>query len=158
MKRLRGRHMGENQAYHFWVVVETYHLQEKIGYFTLDNASNNDTAMLCIQTYLQNSGIPFYAVTRRLRCFGHVINLVVKAFLWGEDPEAFEIEVTNCQAHEKEQEELLAWHKKGPCGKLHNLLVYITGSPQRRDRFEEKVKQLYPNTSLLTLIRGNETQ
>lgn len=36
--------------------------------------------------------------------------------------------------------------------------MYITRSLQRRDRFEEKVKQLYPNTSLLTLIRGNETR
>ena len=158
MKRFRGRHTGENQARHFWDVVETYHLQEKIGYFTLDNASNNDTTMKCIQTYLQNCGILFDPVTRRLRCFGHVINLVVKAFLWGEDPEAFEIEVTNYQALEKEQEELLAWRKKGPCGKLHNLLVYITRSPQRRDRFEEKVKQLHPHSSLLTLICGNETR
>ena len=63
MKRLRGRHTGENQAYHFWEVVETYQLHEKIGYFTLDNVSNNDTAMRCIQTYLQNSGIPFNPVT-----------------------------------------------------------------------------------------------
>jgi len=65
--------------------------------------------MRCIQTYLQNSGIPFDPIARRLRCFGHVINLVVKAFLWGEDPEAFEIEITNYQSLEKEQEELLAW-------------------------------------------------
>ena len=158
MKRFRGRHTGENIARHFWDVVETYHLQEKIGYFTLDNARNNDTAMRCIQTYLPNSGISFDPVTRRLRCFGHVINLVVKAFLWGEDPEAFEIDITNYQALEKEQEELLAWRKKGPCGKLHNLLVYITRSPQRRDHFEEKVKQLHPQSSLLTLIRGNDTR
>ena len=114
--------------------------------------------MKCIQTYLQNCGIPFDPVTRRLRCFGHVINLVVKVFLSGEDPEAFEIEITNYQALEKEQEELLAWRKKGPCGKLHNLLVYITRSPQRRDRFEEKVKQLHPHSSILTLIRGKETR
>ena len=135
MKRFRGRHTGENQARHFWEVVETYNLQDKIGHFTLDNASNNNTAMRCIQTYLRNHSpeIPFNPVTRRLRCFGHVINLVVKAFLWREDPEAFEIEVTNYQTLEKEQEELLAWRKKGPCGKLHNLLVYVTRSPQRRD-------------------------
>ena len=158
MKRFKGRHTGENQAQHFWEVVETYHLHEKIGYFTLDNASNNDTAMRCIQSYLQNSRISFDPLARRLRCFGHVINLVVKAFLWGDDPEAFEIEVSNYQTLEKEQEELLAWRKKGPCGKLHNLIVYITRTPQHRDRFEEKVKQLYPDSSVATLIRGNETR
>jgi len=63
MKRFRGRHTGENQAYHFWEVVEVYNLQGKIGYFTLDNASNNDTAMRCIQTHLEDSGIPFNPVT-----------------------------------------------------------------------------------------------
>jgi len=157
MKHFRSRHTGENQARHFWDVVETYHLQEKIAYFTLDNASNNDTAMKCIQTYLQNCGIPFDPVTRRLRCFGHVINLVVKAVLQGEDPEAFEIEKTNYQALGKEKKELLAKCKKSLCGKLHNLLVYINWSPQRRDRFEENVKQLHPHSSLLRLIRGNET-
>ena len=89
-------------------MVETYHLQEKIGYFAQDNARNNDTAMRCILIYLQNSGISSDPVTRRLNCFGHVINLVVNAFLWGKDPEAFEIEISNYQALEKEQEELLA--------------------------------------------------
>lgn len=50
------------------------------------------------------------------------------------------------------------WCKKGPCGKWHNLLVYITWSPQRRDQFEEKVKQLHLYSSLLPLIRENETR
>jgi len=158
MKRFKGRHTGENQAQRFWEVVETYHLHEKIGYFTLNNARNNDTAMRCIQSYIQNSGNPFDPLARRLRCFGHVINLVVKAFLWGDDLKAFEIEVSNYQTLEKEQEELHAWRKKGPRGKLHNLLVYNIRTPQRRDRFEEKVKQLYTDLSVATLIRGNETR
>jgi len=96
--------------------------------------------MRCIQTYVQNSGIPYYLITRRLRCFGHVINLVVKAVLWGEDPEALEIEISNYQMLEKEQKQLQAWRTKGPYSKLHNLLVYITQSCQPHDRFEEKMK------------------
>ena len=30
MKRFRGFNMGQNQTHHFWNVVVTYHLQEKI--------------------------------------------------------------------------------------------------------------------------------
>jgi len=63
-----------------------------------------------------------------------VINFVVKAFLWVEDPEAFEIEITNYQTLEKDQQELMAWRKKGPCSKLHNLLVYITLGRSRQCR------------------------
>ena len=64
IKRFRGRHTGENPARHFWNVVKTYHLQEKIGYFTLNNVRDNDTAMRYIQSYLENSHIPFYPVTQ----------------------------------------------------------------------------------------------
>ena len=79
--RCRGRHIGENQAIHFWEVATRYKLVDKIGYFTLDNATNKDTALRFIKNYLGEIGIPFDPVSRRLRCFGHVLNLVVKAFL-----------------------------------------------------------------------------
>ncbi|KAG0634853.1 hypothetical protein HOY80DRAFT_894180, partial [Tuber brumale] len=51
-----------------------------IGYFTLDDATNNDTAQEHIAKHLQGVRIDFNSVLRRLQCFGHVINLVVKAF------------------------------------------------------------------------------
>lgn len=54
---------------------------DKIGYFTLDNASNNGTTMQYIARKLQEYEIFFNPIERRLPCFGHVINLVVKAFL-----------------------------------------------------------------------------
>ena len=77
----RGRHTGENQAKHFWDLVKTYQITGKIGYFTLDNASNNNTALQYISKYLHELGIGFNLIKRRLRCFGQIINLTVKAFL-----------------------------------------------------------------------------
>jgi hypothetical protein len=32
------------------------------------------------------------------------------------------------------------WRKRGPIGKLHNIVTYIRTTPQRREEFEEKVK------------------
>ena len=84
-----GSHTGENQASHFWGVAEDFQITGKMAYFTLDNALNNDSALVVIATLLADMGIMFDPVRHLLRCFGHVINLVVKPFLWGTDVEAF---------------------------------------------------------------------
>ena len=143
LRRFKGAHSGENQASLFWNVALDLGLTRRIGYFTLDNASNNDTAMEAIQSYHRDMGLPFDPIKRRLRCFGHVINLIVKGFLWGIDPEAFENMISTLYGLEKEKEELMAWRKRGPMGKLHNICVWICKTPQRRDRFEEKVQQFF---------------
>jgi len=54
---------------------------------------------------------------------------------------------------------LETWRRKGPLGKLHNIIVWISHSPQRRDRFAERVKQsLGPSTNALSLINRNSTR
>jgi hypothetical protein len=58
---------------------------EKIGYFTLDNAENNTTAMVAI-----GQKLGFDGRLRRGRCVGHIINLAAKALLFGNDSDAFE--------------------------------------------------------------------
>lgn len=159
LRRFRGRHTGENQAKHFWDIVKAYKITDKIGYFTLDNATNNDTALQHISQHLHDLGIDFNPVQRRLRCFGHVINLVVKAFLWGTNSVAFEAEINSHQEMQQEAEELEAWRRRGPLGKLHNIITWISRSPQRRDRFEEKVQHLLgADTKALALIQGNTTR
>lgn len=140
-------------------MVQPYSITEKIGYFTLDNASNNDTALQHIARQLPQQDISLDSVHCRLRCFGHVINLVVKTFLWGSDAEVFEAQIGTYQDLQRETEELEAWPRRGPLGKLHNIINWISRSPQRRERFQEKVrKSLGPNTKALSLIRGNTTR
>jgi len=90
MRRFNGRHTGENLAACFLEIVEPYSIIDKIGYFTLDNASNNDTVLYHIAQHLKEQDITFNPVQRRLCCFGHVINLVVKSFLWESDVKVFE--------------------------------------------------------------------
>jgi len=75
------------------------------------------------------------------------------------DADAFEIEINSHRKLHHESEELEAWHQKGPLGKLHNIISWISRSPQRRDQFEEKVQQvLGPNTKASALIQGNTTR
>ena len=130
MKRFHGPHTGENQAVHFLDVIKDWNLFDNIGYFVLDNASNNDTAMASISENFHSLGKNFPFISHHLHCFGHVINLVVKAFLWGKELNAFEKDLLTQEMQEMEIRNLMAWRKKGPMGKLHNICIWITRNPQ----------------------------
>ena len=54
--------------------------------------------------------------------------------LFGSDVESFEHELGNITA---EVVELITWRRKGPIGKLHNLIRYITHSSGRREAFDK---------------------
>ncbi|KAK2469374.1 hypothetical protein H9L39_19091 [Fusarium oxysporum f. sp. albedinis] len=112
------RHTGPNIAAEILDVIESYQIQDKIGYFTLDNAKNNDTAMEII-----GGELGFVGARRRGRCFGHTLNLSAKAILFGHDADAFERRISG--AEPLTEAEHLIWRKKGPAGKLHNLVVAI---------------------------------
>jgi len=73
MRRFYGQHTGENQANCFFNIIKPYEINDKIEYFTLDNASNNGTTMQHIAKQLMEEGISFDPIEHRLRCFGHVI-------------------------------------------------------------------------------------
>jgi hypothetical protein len=80
------RHFGANIGHQIIEILESYEIsEEKIGYFTLGNAQNNDTAMDAI-----GERFKFHGKKRRGRCFGYVINLVIKAILFGKNADAFE--------------------------------------------------------------------
>ena len=157
-RRLQGPHSGANQADLIWKILHLYKLTERLGYFTTDNASNNDTALSEIQRLGQLEGIKFDALERRVRCFGHIINLVVKAFLWGAQFEVFEHEVKTLEEIQHESELLEVWRKRGPLGKLHNIATWILRSPQRRERFATVVKQQLPDSPVLVPLVGNATR
>lgn len=123
LPRQRGRHSGSNIAETIAEVICHHSLQEKIGYFVSDNAKNNPKAL----SYLV-AEFGFNAQHCWLRCIGHIFNLCGQAVLFGKDSDAFEREVSDLEV---EQLQLREWRKKGPIGKLHNVLVYLDASPQR---------------------------
>ena len=101
LPEIEDRHTGEKIAEAILEVIHSYEIHEKIGYFTVDNATNNDTALKVIGEQLG-----FQWEERRVRCFGHIINLVVRALLFGSEIDAFEQEVssgllTSQREHEK---------------------------------------------------------
>ena len=59
---------------------------EKWGVCVADNAENNDTACRALVRDLR-PGEP--EGVRRARCFGHIINLTAKAFIYRKKAEGF---------------------------------------------------------------------
>jgi hypothetical protein len=160
-RRLRGAHTGENIADCVWSVVEDFFVDRRPGYCTLANASSNDTALVSISHKLEALGFPFDPQERRLRCFGHILNLAAKAFLWSENP----LTIDDTAFHDDTDEaaelaRLEDWRKRGPLGKLYNRIRYSLKTPQRRETFEEKCRahlQQEPGP-VLGLVLGNATR
>jgi len=109
-RHLIGSHSGQNQAALFWEVAVEMGITCRLGYFTLDNASNNDIMLEAIADRLANLGIPFDPKKRRMRCLGHIINLLVKSFLFGENRAPLEFPVSS-GTPEEEIQQLLEWQK-----------------------------------------------
>jgi hypothetical protein len=120
---LRTRHFGHNIAAEILDVLDAYGIQDRIGYFTLDNAESNDKAMEVI-----GGELGFVGSTRRGRCFGHTLNLSAKALLFGHNVEAFEEQLSGAAALSEAEHTL--WRRKGPVGKLHNLVIDVRRSDQ----------------------------
>ena len=102
----------------------------------LDNATTNNKYVNLLADRLFLPEQARFNQFRRLRCIGHILNLVVKGLLFGKDTEAFENKAQTVYVLQQEERELELWRKRGPIGKLHNVVVFIRRSPQRREEFK----------------------
>lgn len=126
-------HSGDNIAGQVISTLKDFGITaDRLGYFMLDNASNNDTAMEAIA-----AEYGFDVEKRRLRCAGHIINLIARSLLYGFDKTLFEEFEEELNLPQSVEEELEIWRRCGPIGKAHNLIVWIYASPQRVARWHE---------------------
>jgi hypothetical protein len=138
LRFFKGSHTGEAIAEIITGVVEEFEIQNKLGVYVADNASNCNAA--CRELVLrfhpnEEEG------SRRSRCLGHIINLAAQAFIYGKDGEAFvnaaeyteELTYRDQAAVAREQS---LWRSRGSFGKLHNVVKHIKASPQRRQDFQ----------------------
>ena len=135
LRPVHGSHSGENMAEIVGQVIKDYEIEDRLGYFVLDNADSNDKCVEHLFKQLNNPRL--LPEQRRLRCMGHIINLAAQAFLLGEaPPQVFEAELVIAQqSKDVEAKERELWQKKGPLGKLHNIVKFIRRTPQRRQAF-----------------------
>jgi hypothetical protein len=180
--KLHGSHTGENIAHVLYAVAKQYKITDNLGWFMSDNASNNDRAIEDLAQQIRDDGSEgFEHEERRLRCFGHTIQLAVKALLFGANVAALEqhyedpIEAHERQAvkkrkmnaktnvsivrQEKKGDEAVEWRKHGAVGKAHNICVFIRRTPQRRETFlEQHLDSLKKNEPALMLVGDNDTR
>ncbi|KAG7416674.1 hypothetical protein Forpi1262_v015182 [Fusarium oxysporum f. sp. raphani] len=154
------RHFGSTIGGEVLDVLHTLGVSpEKIGYFTLDNAANNDTAMEVI-----GAELGFDGRLRRGRCFGHTINLSAKALLFGKNADAFEQQLSGAEA--LSDTEYARWRKRGPVGKLHNIVVDVRISHRliylfkevQRDEINRATTLKLRSKKPLKLIIDNDTR
>jgi hypothetical protein len=84
----------------------------------------------------------------RIRYIGHIINLIVQAFLFSG---VVQIEELESYDEEEQQEEYInkeairvRFRLLGPLGKGHNIVVHIHGSPNRTAQFVQLAGRLVP--------------
>jgi hypothetical protein len=114
----------------------------KHGCFQTDNHIANDT---CIQSFLQHqhpdlltSDIATLQNDKRVRCAGHILNLVARALLNSDNADLIRsLDQGSLEQLTAEEEIKLIeqWRQLGPLGKLHYTVHYVRHSPQRREAF-----------------------
>ncbi|RKK17214.1 hypothetical protein BFJ67_g17782, partial [Fusarium oxysporum f. sp. cepae] len=164
-----GSHSGDNQAATIYDILGEYGIRDRTGAGVCDNASSNDTCLASLYRQLYPAMAEEDIRNHRTRCFGHILNLAARAFLWGEDPDSFEREAFTEAAFQVEERELRLWRKRGAVGKLHNIVRFVRASPQRRelmkslacDQNDEDGYQLFEEERAaidLELMQNNETR
>lgn len=166
LRRQFGTHSGENLAASLTGIVQDWEIRGRVGCVVSDNLAANDHCLHYMYKQLDSSMRPADIKARRMRCYGHILNLVARAFLFGKDAESFELESEiNCMRGLAEQD-LGHWRAKGPIGKLHNIVKFIRSSPQRSEHFKriaqeeeyEEYRLCEESTAELEVILNNETR
>ncbi|EAT76060.2 hypothetical protein SNOG_16572 [Parastagonospora nodorum SN15] len=119
LPQLNGAHTGEAIATAIVATLRAYGItSDTLGYFVLDNASNNDTTIAAVAREFGD----FNPTQRRLRCGPHTINLIGQALLFGNNKDAYD----NAAEHIDDEEAFIAaWRKHGALGTLLSVTTYI---------------------------------
>jgi hypothetical protein len=127
LPQLTGAHTGERIAEVVYKTLQQFQVDSsKVGYFVLDNAYANDSAIAKLADIYQ-----FDRLHRRLRCAPHTLNLVGQAIMFGVNTQSFN---NDTEEHQAETEYLQNWRRDGPLGVLLDIINYIK-TPQQHDLF-----------------------
>ncbi|KAF4332993.1 ribonuclease H [Fusarium beomiforme] len=166
LRRQSSAHSGENLASSLIDIVHEWEIEGRVGCAISDNMTANDTCLYYMYQRLDPSMRPVDIKARRMRCYGHTLNLVARAFLFGKDAESFELESDINGMRGLVEQDLGHWRTKGPIGKLRNIVKFIRSSPQRSEQFKrvareqdhEEYRLCVESTAELEVVMNNETR
>jgi hypothetical protein len=95
-------HAGEKQFQAIKPLLREFGIEQRLGAFVGDNSTTNDTLCRALEQSLQELPRvpPWRAREMRVRCLGHIINLIVKSFLLDK-------EILSEEEEEKQDETLI---------------------------------------------------
>ncbi|KAG9378511.1 hypothetical protein A1F94_010280 [Pyrenophora tritici-repentis] len=129
LPQLTGAHTGERIAEVVGNIIDVFGItRSQLGYFVLDNAYANDTAVTKLAQRFE-----FTASHHRLRCGPHTLNLVGQMIIFGFDKDAYD---NDQDEHKTEAAYLQEWRQQGPLGVLIDIINYIQ-TPQQHDLFAD---------------------
>lgn len=139
LPQLAGAHTGERMADVINKTLQRFGMDpSSVGYFVLDNATNNNTAVNALA-----SKYNFSSSDRRLRCSPHSLNLVGQTVIYGVDKDAFDNKVSQAKT---EEQLLREWRRQGPLGLLVDVLHSIR-TPQQYNIFNALQKDILESDS-----------
>jgi hypothetical protein len=128
IRRVVGRHTAENMLKHLVSTIDEFNLRDRLGFFTLDNHSANDRTLnllfQLLNPMLDDCEIENEVANRRVRCWGHVINIVASDFLYTTSPDrgkSMAIDVIE---------------------RAHKFNAFVRYNPQRRDLWRKVKRQV----------------
>ncbi|KAF7364524.1 HAT family dimerization domain-containing protein [Mycena venus] len=83
---IEGNHSGDNLSRILVRTVDRYDLRDKVGWFTADNATNNDTALKALGKEIDPLKLRWDPVERRVRCMEHAVHLTAGHFISDVSP------------------------------------------------------------------------
>jgi hypothetical protein len=101
LPKLHRAHTGNNIAAVAITILRLFGVNNtSVGYFVLNNASNNNTA---VESLAEEFG--FVATDWRLRCCCHILNLGAQLVIWGKDCSAYKNNTAYLKDEEKYMDE-----------------------------------------------------
>jgi hypothetical protein len=128
LPQLTGAYTGERIAEVVAKTLKTFNISSNLGYFVLDNAYANDTAITKLGKLYD-----FKPCHRCLRCGPHTLNIVSQMLIFGYNACAYN---NDTDEHKIETAYLRNCRQNGPLGVLIDILNYIK-TPQQHDLFAD---------------------
>lgn len=155
VREIFGAHSGENFAAIVHTVLKEYDISANLGFIVADNATSNDTLCKELAKMIRQTGsVVWNPDMHRLRCIAHIIQLAVAAFLNRHHEESMKESRESDGNWDLTARGRARWRLCGAIGKLHNIVVYITRTPRRMQKF----RNLPNNHQRLSLRRDNATR
>lgn len=130
---LKGAHSGENIAHAVYNVLEELHIREKLLTITADNATNNEAMVSELHARLCHINPQFDGLNSFIRCFAHVVNLIVRDILKQLKSSDTSSAHMMCDGLNSG----LDIGAETPLSRLRILAIWISRSPQRQQQWKE---------------------